>query len=344
MADTVKIRSFETVERIQEINESRFDKIASNIDQLSNNVNQVITALDRSRMNGDRAMEIALRNAKTTEQLISKVDSSTSRLDQVNNNLENAINAINAIERSIAKSDSSSARFDQATTNLENASRIVERFAAKPDSSIDMLEKERLEHSKKMEIEFQKYEKNFDRKFGHLGSTHGAFVEAIALPSIQRIVEDELNGKFHGTYKYSILQTNLEIDAWASRGRRPSKEIFLFRVKKKFRRADIRQFSRQIRLFRELNPEFAQSPLYPFLVVVFISEENEKYVWEQGIHLIRVGGDVFNLGTPPEGFEHKYNIGIRTRKNNFDRRTPPKFYLEQLTRSKPMTFQSRTNS
>ncbi len=203
-------------------------------------------------------------------------------------------------------------QFDKRT---EQFARELAELKARLDNTAAMMDKSRADWNKQM---------------GDLGNSHGKFVESMAIASIKRIITEEYEAKYQGSYVHRDGKFNMQIDAWGVR--EDPKEVFLFEIKSKFRAADIKQVSKQISKFRQLEPRYRSAPIYAFIAAGVIDEANEQRVWQAGIQLLKFSDGLFYLLEPPKDFKHHYEFGMKQNDGNHRMVLPP-FYLEQLARS-----------
>ncbi|MDE0308321.1 MAG: hypothetical protein OXI60_00610 [Acidiferrobacterales bacterium] len=164
-------------------------------------------------------------------------------------------------------------------------------------------------------------------QLGNFGNTRGEFVEHLAMPSIERIVKEQLKADFLGGLTGSYNGVRVQIDAWAKSDQ--DKAAFVFEIKHKFSDEALSQVFRQIGNVRVMFPELALTPIYPFIAVGIINSDDEEKVWQAGVQLLRFGADTFRLCQPPEGFKPIHTHGM----NGHGRFVPAPYphYLRELT-------------
>ncbi len=141
------------------------------------------------------------------------------------------------------------------------------------------------------------------KQIGGLGNKFGGFTEAMARPSIRRILEKRFEADFLGSIRFrnSKEMEALEIDAWGLR-RNGTGAAYIVETKSRFRYEHIEQVLQQVERFRYYMSDYEKRAVYPMLAVVEISEEDRRKVWNAGIHLIYINEGVFKYATPPEDF------------------------------------------
>ena len=150
------------------------------------------------------------------------------------------------------------------------------------------------------------------KEIGGLSEKYGGYPEAMARPSIRRILEERFDADFLGP----ILITNsgddavLEVDAWG-RSRNGMDVAYIMETKSKFRDEHIEQVWQLVeRLRYNLLAYREERAVYPMLAVTEISEEQRQRVWDAGIHLIDIDDGVFRYAKPPQDFEPNGCHGI----------------------------------
>ncbi len=150
------------------------------------------------------------------------------------------------------------------------------------------------------------------KEIGGLSEKYGGYPEAMARPSIRRILEERFDAVFLGP----ILITNsgddavLEVDAWG-RSRNGMDVAYIMETKSKFRDEHIEQVWQLVERFRyNLLAYREERAVYPMLAVTEISEEQRRRVWAEGIYLIDIDDGVFRYAKPPQDFEPNGCHGI----------------------------------
>lgn len=141
------------------------------------------------------------------------------------------------------------------------------------------------------------------KQIGGLGNKFGGYTEAMARPSIRRILEERFEADFLGSIRFrnSKEMKALEIDAWGL-SRNGTGAAYIVETKSKFRDGHIEQVMQLVERFRYYMSDYEKRAVYPMLAVVEISEEGRWKVWNAGIHLIDINDGVFKYATPPEDF------------------------------------------
>ena len=145
--------------------------------------------------------------------------------------------------------------------------------------------------------------KENSKQIGGLGNKFGGYTEAMARPSIGRILEKRFEADFLGSIRFRNTKEMeaLEIDAWGL-SRNGSGAAYIVETKSKYRDGHIEQVLQLVERFRYYMSDYEKRAVYPMLAVVEISEENRRKVWNAGIHLIDINDGVFKYAMPPEDF------------------------------------------
>ncbi len=145
------------------------------------------------------------------------------------------------------------------------------------------------------------------------GNQIGDFTESLAMPSIRRILDQRFNADFQGDVNYDWKDQDgpLQVDAWGI-SRNGAKEVYLVEIKRKFKRGHIHQVRQMVKRFRSYYANYSDSPIYPVITAVKISDIDRRKLWEMGMYVIDIADGVFNLATPPAeiGFEPKGGYGM----------------------------------
>ena len=219
--------------------------------------------------------------------------------------------------------------------NKENQSRSDERIrklneqyaAIRVESA--QLTKENAEQMKETDRRFKETEKlmkEIDRRLketaemikengkeiGGLSEKFGGYPEAMARPSIRRLLEERYDADFLGRIRlrYSKDVAPLEVDAWGL-SRNGTGAAYLVETTSKFRDEHIEQVWQLVERFRSYRTDYREErAVYPMLAVVQISEEQRRKVWAAGIHLIDIDNGVFRYAEPPQDFEANGYHGV----------------------------------
>ena len=176
------------------------------------------------------------------------------------------------------------------------------------DKEIRQMQKENAKQLK----ENAKQLKETRRQIGGLGNKFGGYTEAMAMPSIKRMLHERFDADFKGSNL--VRNTNngldMEVDAWGV-SRNGTGAAYIVEIKSKFRDKHIKQVWQLVERFRIHQSEYRARAVYPMLAVVDISDEGRAMVWNAGIHLIEIDDGVFQYAKPPKDFEADGYHGMR---------------------------------
>jgi len=290
MPATDKIRSFDDVERVQQRNEERFVSVRNEMGDLAE---QIFGALAEVSSRADSSLADVRRTLREIGEHWKESDKKRQ-------------------EEESGRQEEETKRREKEDKRREEASKRREKEEAK------RREKESKWHDEKVKKFYAMMDEGAERHdremaamraqtdrvsklLGDMGNTRGEFVEHLAMPSIKRIVEEQLEADFLGGFRGGSKGKQVQIDAWATSD--SDNAVYVFEIKRKFRKEAIRQIFRQIERLRELLPDYASSAIYPFIAVGVINEDDELKVWEAGVHLLKFGDGAFRLCEAPKGFE-----------------------------------------
>jgi hypothetical protein len=137
------------------------------------------------------------------------------------------------------------------------------------------------------------------RMIGYLGNKWGSFAEAMALPSMQRILEDDFGmtttqPRIRIKKDGKIVQ---EIDMLAhSNG--DIHTAIVVEVKSDLKGKDVDQVLAIMDKFFELFPEHKGKKLYGIIAYIDASEEGKNKALKNGLYLANIHDEVFEMKTP----------------------------------------------
>ena len=187
----------------------------------------------------------------------------------------------------------------------ETAARDAD-FYARVNSFIEMTEKGR----KRMEVINQASERN-SKVIGSFGNKFGAYTEAMAEPSIRRILLESFGADFRRRLAVDMPEKGvaMEVDAWGV-SRNGTKAVYLVEVKSRFKPKHIKQVLRHVEQFRKCFEQYRNREVYPVLAAVQISDRNRRRLWEAGVYLIDIADGVFSLAKAPSHFRPNGHHGL----------------------------------
>ena len=153
--------------------------------------------------------------------------------------------------------------------------------------------------------------KHQNEQIGGYGNKFGDFTEAMAKPSIKRILDERFNADYRKGFSVNYLQEvgTLEVDAWGE-ARNGVKAAYIVEIKSRFKPKNIKQVLRQVEKFRKYVERYRDHAVYPVVAAVQISDKNRLRVWKAGMHLIDIADGVFSLAKPPSNFNPNGHHGL----------------------------------
>jgi hypothetical protein len=160
--------------------------------------------------------------------------------------------------------------------------------------------------------EVDKERKELRQQIGGLHNKFGTFAEGLLLPTVKRILRDELgmeqvSERTERNRKVDGKKVFMELDAFGySNGEQ--NVACIVEIKSHLREDGIEQILRELREFPEFFRDHAGKRLYGMIAAVDASRDLQERVWKEGLFLVLVHDDVAEL-TVPEGFVPK-NYGV----------------------------------
>ena len=142
--------------------------------------------------------------------------------------------------------------------------------------------------------------KELGKQIGGLGRKFGSFTEGLALPSMQRILQDKFNMEvISPSVRIHKDGKDIEIDVLAY-ANSTINEIYVVEVKSHLREEGIMQLQTIINNFRYFFPEHNDKKLYGILASVDMTTELKNKVLSLGFYVARIKEDIFSLDTPSD--------------------------------------------
>lgn len=163
------------------------------------------------------------------------------------------------------------------------------------------------ENSKETEKRFQETDRRFketeklvnriSKDIGHLGKRFGEFNEALVLPSLNRLFEEQFHCK-HLSQRHRVLMNGntIEIDLLAI----STDSIYIIEIKSKYRKDDLKQLLKHIEKYRENTPEHHNKKIYGVIVATDYNKDNIKELERKGIYFISISDDLIKLHLSPD--------------------------------------------
>jgi len=170
------------------------------------------------------------------------------------------------------------------------------------------LEEQGKKHQQEMEVqrkEDQERKKEFDqmirdlgKQIGGLGEKWGSFTEGLALPSMQKILQEKFKMEvISPSVRVSKQGQHMEIDVLAY-ANSDINEAYVVEVKSHAREEAIEQLRKILERFRQFFPEHRDKAVYGILAAVDMTPELRERVLKSGFYVARIHDQVFELDVP----------------------------------------------
>lgn len=155
------------------------------------------------------------------------------------------------------------------------------------------------------EIKEAEYQiKELGKQIGGLGKKFGSFTEGLALPSMEKILQQRFGMEvISPSVRASKNGKHMEIDVLAY-ANSSINQAYLVEVKSHVREESIMQIKTLLERFRSFFPEHKDKTVYGILAAVDITSTLKERVLGEGIYLARIHDEVFTMETP-EAFQAK---------------------------------------
>ncbi len=170
------------------------------------------------------------------------------------------------------------------------------------------LEEQGKKHQQEMEVqrkEDQERKKEFDqmirdlgKQIGGLGEKWGSFTEGLALPSMQKILQEKFKMEvISPSVRVSKQGQHMEIDVLAY-ANSDINEAYVVEVKSHAREEAIEQLRKILERFRQFFPEHRDKAVYGILAAVDMTPGLRERVLKSGFYVARIHDQVFELDVP----------------------------------------------
>jgi hypothetical protein len=223
------------------------------------------------------------------------------KLQQSRKFLLNAMTTIEDLQALVAQSILSTEAFKNQIAASQEA---ADRRAAEAKAEADR----RAAEADRRAAEVDKERKELRQQIGGLHNKFGTFAEGLLLPTVKRILRDELgmeqvSERTERNRKVDGKKVFMELDAFGySNGEQ--NVACIVEIKSHLREDGIEQILRELREFPEFFRDHAGKRLYGMIAAVDASRDLQERVWKEGLFLVLVHDDVAEL-TVPEGFMPK---------------------------------------
>jgi len=144
--------------------------------------------------------------------------------------------------------------------------------------------------------------KELGKQIGGLGEKFGSFTEAMAFPSMRKVLTKTFHMDNIAT-RYLVRKNgrSMELDVFAYNNG-TSNQAVIVEMKSHLRDEHIERILNLLKEAREFLPEHANKDFYGILAVVDAPEHLKAQVFKQGIYYAEIHDNIFELKTPP-GFQ-----------------------------------------
>ena len=235
---------------------------------------------------------LAVSQAKTDRQLTAKFKETAEQLK------ESSLQLRRELKESQAKTDEQIAEFvaSVAVSQAETDRQLKE-------SSLQLrreLNESSLQLRRELEESHAKTARQITELGQHIGGLHnkfGSYVEALAFPSIERVLSDKFGtDSFSSRCKRSNKQGGLmEVDAIAF-SNSEANQVFMIEIKSLLKQDGLEQTLNNLQRFKQFFPEHKDRELFGVLVYTDIKPSGLKQqILKHGIYLAHVSDNLFEL-------------------------------------------------
>lgn len=138
------------------------------------------------------------------------------------------------------------------------------------------------------------------KQIGGLGEKFGSFTEGLALPSMEKILQQRFGMEvISPSVRVSKGGQHLEIDVLAYANSAINR-VYLVEVKSHPREESIAQIKSLLARFRDYFPEHKDKAVFGILAAVDLSADIRERALHEGLYVARIHDNVFELDTPDE--------------------------------------------
>ena len=153
---------------------------------------------------------------------------------------------------------------------------------------------------KETDKQLSKQMKELGKQIGGLGRKFGSFTEGLALPSMQKILQEKFNMEIISpSVRIHKEGRDMEIDVLAYTNSDVN-EVYVVEVKSHLREEGIFQLQKIMDSFRRFFPEHNNKKLYGILAAVDMTTELKEKILSLGFYTARIKEDIFSLDVPAD--------------------------------------------
>lgn len=193
-----------------------------------------------------------------------------------------------------------------ATTADEVWALLGELIESQKETDRRMQETDRrMQETDRLIKENGRFIKELGKQIGGLGKKFGSFTEGLALPSMERILQDRFGMEIISpSVRASKGGQHLEIDVLAY-ANSDINTAYVVEVKSHPREESITQLKNLLQKFRTFFPEHKDKKLYGILAAVDWSDDLKQQALREGLYVASIHDEVFELAETPPDFEPK---------------------------------------
>lgn len=157
---------------------------------------------------------------------------------------------------------------------------------------------ETFEEIRQILAETAKLAKENQRMLGELGNKFGSFAEGMALPSMQKILEEEFGmTTFMPRIRIKKNGQTQEIDM-VSFANGSLNTVVIVEIKSHLKGKDVEQVQNIMNKFYDIFPEHKGKKLYGIVAYIDASEEEKNRALKSGLYLANIHDEIFELKVP----------------------------------------------
>jgi hypothetical protein len=140
--------------------------------------------------------------------------------------------------------------------------------------------------------------KELGKQIGGLGEKFGSFTEGLALPSMEKILQERFNMEVVApSVRVSKQGHHIEVDVLAY-ANSDINEAYVVEVKSHARAESIDQLQSLLERFRFFFPEHKDKQVFGILAAVDMSAVIREQTLKAGLYVARIKDEIFNLDVP----------------------------------------------
>ncbi|NOQ34582.1 MAG: DUF3782 domain-containing protein [Methylococcaceae bacterium] len=173
-------------------------------------------------------------------------------------------------------------------------------------ASLAVSQRETDKQIKENSKEVNKQLKELGKQIGGLGKKFGSFTEGLALPSMQKILQDKFKMEIISpSVRIHKAGADIEIDVLAY-ANSSINEVYVVEVKSHLREEGITQLQNIMQNFRKFFPEHKDKKVFGIIAAVDMSVELQNRVRSLGFYTAQIREDIFSLDVPDDFIAKAY--------------------------------------